>query len=289
MTSEDGFKKQLPVVLPPVPDELLSSWIARHAAYYNVSPRAMLRHAIPDASSIQMADGYLTDEEAKLLAHIFRREPSEVRRMTFANLQNSARCLIAVGAIHTCQGCAARQPEFGIVLPVLRSWRLAWRITCPVCGSHLRAIGQGSGAGSADDTAPVASWEHALRGERLLDDFAERGAKTWASTIDLLKLLLIRRNAKPIDPEHWIETHKVVDLVVPGFDRLVAAMGTKVPGAARPVWPLALRRALVAGVAILERSGPALLRELHRRTIGAYHAQFRDIAARILAPDQPAN
>ena len=52
MTSGDGFKKQLPVVLPPVPDELLSSWIARHAAYYNVSPRAMLRHAIPDARSI---------------------------------------------------------------------------------------------------------------------------------------------------------------------------------------------------------------------------------------------
>ena len=63
MTSGDGFKKQLPVVLPPVPDELLSSWIARHADYYNVSSRAMLRHAIPDARSIQMADGHLTGEE----------------------------------------------------------------------------------------------------------------------------------------------------------------------------------------------------------------------------------
>jgi hypothetical protein len=60
VTSGDGFKKQLPVVLPPVPDELLSSWIARHADYYNVSSRAMLRHAIPDARSCQMADGHLT-------------------------------------------------------------------------------------------------------------------------------------------------------------------------------------------------------------------------------------
>src|SRR6185437_2919228 len=124
---------------------------------------------------------------------------------------------------------------------ILRSWRLAWRITCTVCGSHLRAIGQGGGgARSADDPAPLASWEDAVHGERLLDDFAERGVKTWASPIDLLKLLLIRRDFKPIDPEDWIETHKVVDLVVPGFDRLVAAMGTKVPGADRPVWPLAL-------------------------------------------------
>ena len=32
MNSGDGDKKQLPVVLPPVPDELLSSWIARHAS-----------------------------------------------------------------------------------------------------------------------------------------------------------------------------------------------------------------------------------------------------------------
>jgi hypothetical protein len=222
----------------------------------------MLRHAIPDARSIQTVDGYLTGEEGKLFAHIFRRETSDVRRMTFANVQNSARCLIAVGAIQTCQGCAAGQPEFGTALPILRSWRLAWRITCPVCGSHLRVIGQGTGASSADDPAPLASLEDAAYGERLLDDFAERSANTWASPIDLLKILLIRRNTKPIDPEHCIETHKVVDLVVPGFDRLVAAMGTKVPGAARPFWPLALRRALVAGVAILERSGSALLREL---------------------------
>ncbi len=285
MTSGDGVKKQLPVVLPPVPDELLSSWIARHADYYNVSSRAMLRHAIPDARSIQMADGHLTGEEGKLLAHIFRREPSEVCRMTFTNVQNSARCLIAVGAIQTCQGCAAGQPDSGAVLPILRSWRLAWRITCPVCGSHLRAMGQGSDAGSADD--PLASWEDAVHGERLLDDFAERGVKTWASPIDLLRLLLIRRDPKPIDSDHWVETQKVLHLVVPRFDRLAAATGTKVPGADRPVWPLALRRALVAGVAILERSGPALLRELHRRTIGAYHVQFGDIAARVLVSDRP--
>ena len=74
MTSGDGDKKQLPVVLPPVADELLSSWIARHGAYYNVSPRAMLRHAFPNARSLRAADDHLTDEQGRLLAHIFRRE-----------------------------------------------------------------------------------------------------------------------------------------------------------------------------------------------------------------------
>jgi hypothetical protein len=38
----------------------------------------------------------------------------------------------------------------------------------------------------------------------------------------LLKRLLIRRDPKPIDPEHWIETPKVLDLVVPGFNQLTA-------------------------------------------------------------------
>ena len=67
----------------------------------------------------------------------------------------------------------------------------------------------------------LASWEEALEGERLLDDYAERGIQTWASPIDLLRLLLIRRDPKPIDPEHWIETPKVLDLVIPGFIALL--------------------------------------------------------------------
>jgi hypothetical protein len=34
---EDDAHRPLPVVLKPVDDELLSSWLARHAAYYGVS------------------------------------------------------------------------------------------------------------------------------------------------------------------------------------------------------------------------------------------------------------
>jgi len=42
-------RRQLPVVLPPYPDELLSSWIGRHAAFYLVLPLVMLRHCLPAA------------------------------------------------------------------------------------------------------------------------------------------------------------------------------------------------------------------------------------------------
>jgi hypothetical protein len=34
---EDDAHRPLPVVLRPVADELLSSWLARHAAYYGVT------------------------------------------------------------------------------------------------------------------------------------------------------------------------------------------------------------------------------------------------------------
>ena len=151
----------------------------------------------------------------------------------------------------------------------------------------MRAIGQGSVTNSEDDPPSLVSWEEVLEGERLLDDYAERGIQTWASPIDLLRLLLIRRDPKPIDPERWIETPKVLDLVIPGFDCLVAATGTIIPPADRPILPLSLRPALLAGIAIVERLGPKIIAELHGRTIGAYHAHFGTIAARILASHHP--
>jgi hypothetical protein len=123
-------------------------------------------------------------------------------------------------------------------------------------------------------------------GERLLDDYAERGIQTWASPIDLVRLLLIRRDPKPIDPEHWSETPKVLDLLVPGFDRPTAENGATIPPANGAILPLSLRPTPLAGVAIVEHSGPKIIAELHDRTIGAYSAQFNAIAANILGAQQ---
>src|SRR5260370_39339715 len=90
MTSDGGATKPLPVVLAPVTDELLSSWIARHAAFYGVVPLTMLRHGIPDASSLRAIDTTPTPEQANLLAHLFRCEPADIRRMTFADISKGA-------------------------------------------------------------------------------------------------------------------------------------------------------------------------------------------------------
>jgi len=266
MKSRDGAKKQLPVVLPAVPNELLSSWISRHAAFYGVSPRAMLRHADPDARSLRAADDHLTDEQGGLLAHIFRREIVDIRCMTFTNISSSARRLVAGEPIQTCSTCATKNIGADVNAIILRSWLQAWRITCPVCGYRLSAVGQGGAANRGDGPPSLTSWEEALGGERLLDDYAERGIQTWASPIDLLRLLLIRRENRSI-PSIGLRRQRVLDLVVPGMYRLTAANGATTPPANKPMLPLSLRPTLLAGVAIVEGSGPKIIAELHGRTI----------------------
>jgi hypothetical protein len=150
----------------------------------------------------------------------------------------------------------------------------------------LSTVGQGDAANCVTARLHLPLGKKRYGGERLLDDYAERGIQTWASPIDLVRLLLIRRDPKPIDPEHWSETPKVLDLLVPGFDRLTAENGATIPRANEAILPLSLRPTPLAGVAIVEHSGSKIIAELHDRTIGAYSAQFNAIAANILGAQQ---
>jgi hypothetical protein len=287
MTSDGGATKPLPVVLAPVTDELLSSWIARHAAFYGVVPLTMLRHGIPDASSLRAIDTTPTPEQANLLAHLFRCEPADIRRMTFADLSKGAGRLVAAKSIQRCSTCAAKNEEAGSESAILRSWLQAWRVTCPICSERLSTVGEGGFPG-ADFGSPFGHlWNDALRGERLVDDAAERGIWTWAQPIDIVRLLLIRRDPKPIDPERWIAKPRLLDVVIPGLDRFLAEQGTAIPTATKLIMQMSLRPALLAGVAIVERSGPSIVADLHSRTIGAYHSQFGIIAASMLSKRRP--
>jgi hypothetical protein len=58
-------RRQLPIILLPVSDELLYSWITRHATFYGVPPLIMLRHCLPEASSLRAADFRLTDVQIR--------------------------------------------------------------------------------------------------------------------------------------------------------------------------------------------------------------------------------
>ena len=175
--------RRLPVRLSPAADELLSSWINRHAAFYVVPPLVMLRHCLPDARSLRTADLHLTDTQVDHLASIFATEPDVVRGMTFTNVPQSARRLIAARPLQFCPNCLSGHED---PRAILRSQLSGWRVTCPFCGGPFQA-------GTEHDNLPSPFCQYrnaALRGEKLLDDEAERGIRTWTSPSDIARLLL---------------------------------------------------------------------------------------------------
>lgn len=67
---------------------------------------------------------------------------------------------------------------------------------------------------------------------------------------------------------------QVLGAIIPDLDDVIATERRSVPTAANPVLPLHLRPALLAGVAIVERSGPEMLKMLRAKMMGQNQAQF---------------
>src|SRR5271166_7036978 len=91
-----------PVRLPPFTDELLSSWLCRHAAFYAVPPLVMLQHCLPEVTSLRAANLDLSAVQASRLANALSIEPSAVRAMTFARVNKKSRRLIAAKPLQFC-------------------------------------------------------------------------------------------------------------------------------------------------------------------------------------------
>jgi len=267
--------RRLPVILPPQSDELLSSWISRHACFYAVPPLVMLQHCLSDAPSLREADLHLTDAQGIRIARMFATEPALVRRMTFTNVAQSLHRFIASRPTQSCFICSS---DHMTPRPILRSQLLGWRFTCAVCGHLLR-----------DDSghkrpSPFKQYRGAaLRGEKLLDDEAERGTGTWTSPAEIARLLLMRRVPRPFPREHDLWRFRVLGAIVPDFDDVVARQEKNLPSPARPILPLHLRPALLAGVAIVELAGPEMLRMLRGQMMGENRTRFTLAAENMIA------
>lgn len=279
MNRELGGPKPLPVILEPVPDELLSSWIARHAGFYGVSPLTMLRHAIPEAKSLRLIDTKLGPTDAGHIARLFRIQPSAILEMTTSGFPSSAARLVAPCAIQCCFACAEQNRGQGATTAVQRSWTEGWRITCPVCGLRQRDIRDATSAPIGPLSPFEGLWKDALHGERLIDHALRGSAVGWASPIDIVRLLLVRRCPKPFNHEVSIDHSTILGAVVQGFDECVAQQGFPRPTIARPILPVGLRIALLAGISIIHQEGPKLISELQNGTLGAHYTRFASIGA----------
>jgi len=82
---EDGTHKPLPVVLKSVEDELLSSWLARHAAYYGVTGPFFAKWLMLGTSNLSALDRRLGLAQVTLLSEKFRCDPLTLIAMTFVN------------------------------------------------------------------------------------------------------------------------------------------------------------------------------------------------------------
>ena len=271
---ENTPPRPLPVVLLHHSDELLSSWICRHAAFYAVPPLVMLRHCLPEASSLRAADLQLTGDQEIRLANMFATEPAVIRRLTFANVARASRRLIATRPTQVCTNCNRGDTE-----PlILRSQLLGWRITCPLCGDQLRDPDK------REIPSPFRQYRSAaLRGEKLLDDEAERGIGTWTSPAEIARLLLMRRIPRPFPREDDLWRFRVLGAIIPDLDHIVAEQGENLPTPAKPILPLHMRPALLAGVTIVECAGPEMLQMLSGHMMGDNRVRFSDAAESMIA------
>ncbi|MEM9211651.1 MAG: TniQ family protein [Pseudomonadota bacterium] len=257
---------RLPVVLPPTTGELFSSWIARHAAFYGVPSLTMLRHGLPEAISLHIADRTLSRNQAVRLAEMFSMDAETVRQMTFANLQKTAHRFIAKEPLQQCSSynSGASYPE-----PTLRSQSQGWRITCPHCGRPFQDLAQ------CDRGRPFDQYHAAAhRGEKLLQDDAERDIQTWTSPLELARLLLMRRVPWPFPRDAELWRYRVLGVVIPDLDDVIARERSFPPSPKHPIVPLHIRPALPAGVAIVERAGPEMLQMLQAHTFGHNRNRF---------------
>lgn len=283
MIRELSGTRPLSVILKPVPDELLSSWITRHADFYGVPPLTMLRHAIPEATSLRQTDTNLGPTAAVHIARLFRSQSSTVLAMTTSGFPQSAARLVAPRVIQCCIACSEQNRLRGAATAVQRSWIEGWRITCPVCRQRQQETREGASAFASTSSPFEDLWVDAIHGEELIDQSLGGASAGGISPIDIARLLLIRRCAKPSRHQASIRHSTILGAVVQGFDELVVEQGLPRPTIARPILPIGLRMALLAGISIVYQAGPTLVSELKRQTLGAHYTRFAAIGAGLSA------
>ncbi len=82
------------------------------------------------------------------------------------------------------------------------------------------------------------------------------------------------------------ERFRVLGVLIPELDDVIAALRISLPSPASPILPLQIRPALLAGVAIVERGGPAMIEMLHARMIGENRTRFGRLAGPMMVDNQ---
>jgi DNA-directed RNA polymerase subunit RPC12/RpoP len=244
----------------------------------------MLRHCISDAISLRSADLRLSAEEGIRLGHIFHLAPADVRRMTHADVPQSATCLLAPKPIQICLDCSEKNAQKDAAGAILRSSLEGWRITCPVCGSKLFEAGQDKAKFPQETATQFPElWDQALHGQRLFDDAIVPDKWPWASPIHVFRMLLLLRLCKGAEVKAGIHHGRAANVIIPGFDETVQRLRIEFPRTGRRIVPMSIRSALIAAVSIVINKGPISIMALSEAAMGVNHPRFDKIVSQMQA------
>ena len=183
---------------------------------------------------------------------------------------------IAKIPVQACAHCSQTDPRSS---PILRSDLQGWRITCPFC----RQLYQDK---ASTDGAPAFTryLVAARRGEKLLNDHAERGVETWLPPLEIARLLLMRRVPRPFPCTGDLWRYRILGAIIPDLDAILAKQESFIYSPKHPILPLNIRPALLAGVAIVERTGPPMLKMLQGHMFGENKNRFVMATDHLVSP-----
>ena len=211
-------ERPLPVILQPARDELLSSWLRRHVAFYGVTEPIFTSWLRLGTKNLRSLDGQLGLDQVARIVEKFRCDPNAVLEMTHALLPAEFAPLVRSSKPRQfCRSCWDRHLAADAQDVVMKSWREGWRVTCPVCGSPLS---EGDRPRRSDDTVRDTSpfskdWDAARKGE----DIVLRGEPTpLASPIAIMRLLLILSWHRAEPSSKLYRKSWLLNDLIPGFD-----------------------------------------------------------------------
>jgi hypothetical protein len=224
ISAQEDTDKPLPVILKPVLDELLSSWLGRHAAYYGVTGRFLANWLMLGTSNLSTLDQRLDLRQVARLSEKLRCDPIDLIGMTFVDKLEQSSDLICRGKVpQICRCCADRYAQQNASGAISKHWRKAWRITSPVCRSPLSDTSERPDNNEClRDTSPFGHlWTDALAGEAIIECFLGGGGCLEYPPITLMRLLLVQ-TWRPISASYRYETAIgwVIGTVFPDFDVL---------------------------------------------------------------------
>ena len=247
----DANAKPLPVVLKAARDELLSSWLARHARFYGVTGSFFAKWLGLGDVRLSALDYRLGLEQVARLTEKFRCDPVTLIDMTQINTLDGQVCsLISRGRpLQICYPCADRYAHDGAEGAIPKHWSKAWRITCPACGLAFTDTTEhrGSRATLLETTPFEDLWSEAVAGEQIVERYIADGKPAEHSPIAVLRLLLVQ-TWKPITGglEHPI-VGRVLGTLFPNFDVRARPIKRRVTHMSIASLPIEFRPALLAG------------------------------------------